>query len=300
VRATLVEVLARALTAVVVIVLGLAGGGAAERQQGRVGGALQGRIGYGSFRSVALAGRDHYAVYLPPRYTTSGLRYPVVYFLHGLPAPPDAYRSIGVVARAIEESGRAAIVVGVEGARSGDSDAEWRDWGPGRDWESATAVELVRVIDDRYRTIPKRAGRVIIGVSAGGYGATLIADHHPAVYGVIESWSGYFRPTNPAGTAVLDLGSVAANEWADFSRQIALLHKRFARWWATTTYAFYVGTDDTRFRQTNEAIDRELRAYHVPHVYFRLYQGAHSWRLWESHAEEWLGRALADAAAPRA
>ena len=154
------------------------------------------------------------------------------------------------------------------------------------------------MIDDRYRTIPTRAGRVIVGISAGGYGATLIADHHPSVYSVIESWSGYFQPTNPAGTAVLDLGSAAANEWADFARQIPLLHQRFAPWWNSTTYAFYVGTDDTRFRQTNEAIDRELRAYRVPNVYFRLYQGAHSWSLWASHAEDWLGRALADAAKP--
>jgi S-formylglutathione hydrolase FrmB len=258
--------------------------------------SLRGTIVYGSFYSAALAGTDHYAVYLPARYAASVMRYPVVYFLHGLPAAPDAYRAIGPIARAVEGSGFRAIVVGVEGARSDDSDAEWRDWGPGRDWETATAVELVRVIDDRYRTIASRAGRVIVGVSAGGYGATLIADHHPSVYGVIESWSGYFQPTNPAGTAVLDLGSAAANEWADFSRQIPLLRERFASWWDSTYYAFYVGTDDTRFRQTNEGIARELIDYHVPHVYFRVYRGAHSWRLWETHAVGWLRLALADAA----
>src|SRR5579884_2776614 len=41
-----------------------------------------------SFESEALASPFHFAVYLPPGYATSGKRYPVVYFLHGLPAGP--------------------------------------------------------------------------------------------------------------------------------------------------------------------------------------------------------------------
>ncbi|HEY3184968.1 MAG TPA: hypothetical protein VGJ77_19160 [Gaiellaceae bacterium] len=38
------------------------------------------------FHSVALAGPGHAVIVLPPDYATSGKRYPVVYFLHGLPA----------------------------------------------------------------------------------------------------------------------------------------------------------------------------------------------------------------------
>ncbi len=237
-------------------------------------------------------------MYLPPGYARSNLRYPVLYYLHGLPASATAYRAIGPIAQAVESSGHQAIVVGVQGARDGDGDDEWRDWGPGRNWETATAVELVSVIDRRYRTIARRSGRIIIGISAGGYGATLIVDHHPSVYSVIQSWSGYFEPTNPAGTAALDLGSPAAAEWADFSKQIPLLHRQFARWWGSTYYGFYVGTNDNRFLQTNKSIDRELRSYRIPHVYFRLYRGAHSWSLWRTHARAWVGRALSLAAPP--
>jgi enterochelin esterase-like enzyme len=277
----------------------LAAGGSAGSSIARTArGSLRGTIRYGSFHSTALRGTVDYSVYLPPGYAESRLRYPVVYFLHGLPAPATAYRQIGTVARAVDDSGHPAIVVGVQGARQDEADDEWHDWGPGRNWETATAVELVRVIDGRYRTIASRRGRAIVGISAGGYGATLIADHHPAVYSVIESWSGYFQPTNPAGTQVLDLGSAAANDWADYSKQIPHLQATFARWWHTTYYAFYVGTDDTRFLKTNEAIDAELRAYHVPNVYFRVYQGSHSWSLWEGHADEWVGSALALMAKP--
>jgi S-formylglutathione hydrolase FrmB len=117
-----------------------------------------------------------------------------------LPAAPQAYRSIETIARAVESSGFKAIVVGVQGARQGDEDPGWHDRGSGRRWETATAAELVSVIDHRYRTLASRRARILIGVSAGGYGATLIAAHHPATFSVVESWSGYFHPTDPTGT----------------------------------------------------------------------------------------------------
>jgi S-formylglutathione hydrolase FrmB len=260
---------------------------------------LRGTIGEGTFVSRAVGGTLHYAVYLPPGYSDSTTRFPVVYFLHGLPASPQSYRGIGVVARAVEQSGHRAIVIGAQGARDGDDDPEWLDRGPGRRWETATAVELVSVVDRRYRTLAERRGRILIGVSAGGYGATLIAAHRPATYSIVESWSGYFHPTDPVGTRSLDLGSEQANDWADFSKLIPSLARRFARWLNTTYYGFYVGTDDARFRRENEQVDRELRAAKLPHVTFRLYSGSHSWSLWTRHAVGWVGGALDVAAQPR-
>jgi enterochelin esterase-like enzyme len=261
-------------------------------------GPLRGTIAYGSFDSKALRGADHYAIYLPPGYDRSRQRYPVVYFLHGLPASATAYRSIGVIAQAVETSGRRAIVVGAQGARGGDDDPEWLDRGPGRRWETATAVELVAIVDRRYRTLASRRGRILVGISAGGYGATLIAAHHPATYSVIESWSGYFHATDPSGTRALDLGSREANDWASFHALIPSLKRRFAPYLRTTWYGFYVGTDDARFRRENEQVDRELHAAGIPHVFFRLYAGGHSWSLWRRHAAAWIGGALAAAARP--
>jgi enterochelin esterase-like enzyme len=257
------------------------------------------RIVYGSFASRALRGTDHYAVYLPRGYAGSRTRFPVVYYLHGLPASANAYRAIGAVVKALEDAGERAIVVGVQGARAGDTDPEWRDWGPGRNWETASAAELVRTIDHRYRTIAARRARLLVGISAGGYGATLIAFHFPAVYSVIESWSGYFRATNPAGTAALDLGAADANEWANFHELIPRIRTRFARYLTSTYYGFYVGTNDRRFRAENEQTYREFRAYRIPHVYFRIYNGGHSWSLWQEHAEVWLAGGLRFAAKPR-
>ena len=86
-----------------------------------------------------------------------------------------------------------------QGARGGDTDPEYLDQGPGRKWATAIAAELPRVIDARYRTIASRQGRALIGLSAGGYGAMHLALDHLATFSVVESWSGYFHPTDPTG-----------------------------------------------------------------------------------------------------
>ena len=56
-------------------------------------------------RSVALSGTAHALVVLPDGYATSRKRYPVIYFLHGLPAGPDAYRNSAWLGDMLERVG---------------------------------------------------------------------------------------------------------------------------------------------------------------------------------------------------
>jgi enterochelin esterase-like enzyme len=149
--------------------------------------------------------------------------------------------------------------------------------------------ELPRFIDRTFRTIPNRRGRAVVGLSAGGYGATLLALHHLEAFAVVESWSGYFHPTNPSGTAPLDLGSRAANARASAHTYVRALRRAFRR--RPTFLAFYVGRGDTRFRAENLRLHRELLAAGVPHL-FRLYPGAHAQTVWSAHATAWLRLAL--------
>jgi S-formylglutathione hydrolase FrmB len=243
-----------------------------------------GRVLEDGYSSRALGGTLPFAVYLPPDYATSTARYPVIYFLHGLPASPYAYRGIGFIASALDALQRPAIVVAPQGARDGDSDPEYLDWGPGRNWETAIASELPRYVDAHYRTVRSRRGRALVGLSAGGYGAVLLAIHHLGEFSVVESWSGYFRPTDPSGTRVLPHTPTQSAH--------ALVPKlRSDELRETTFFAFYVGSGDRRFRNENEQLDRELRAAGVPHV-FRIYPGAHEESVWQSHARQWLGLAL--------
>jgi enterochelin esterase-like enzyme len=272
------------LVAAFVAVLGGAGAGVAGPNA-----MLAGTIAYGSFHSQALRRTDHFAIYLPPGYASSTQRYPVVYFLHGLPAPENAYRGIVPIAQAIEAAGRQAIVVGAQGSLNDDTDPEWRNWGPGRNWETATGVELVRAIDSRYRTIASRSGRLLIGISAGGYGAKHLALLHLDEFSVVESWSGYFHPTDPTGTRPLELGSPARDLAADVHHLVSTLSSSLK---ATPTFiAFYVGRGDRRFYAENETLNQELSEAGIGHV-FRAYPGGHDQRLWQRYAGPWLELAL--------
>jgi S-formylglutathione hydrolase FrmB len=233
--------------------------------------------------SVALQGSVHARVVLPAGYETSGERYPVVYFLHGLPADALAYRGNTWVINALEQAGPAILVI-PQGARGDDDDSEYLNWGAGRGWETYIAEELPRYIDSHFRTISSRTGRAIIGLSAGGYGATILGFHHLGSYSVIESWSGYFHPTDPTGTVALPRGPSASAH--TFVQQVKVDEQH-----RSTFLAFYVGNGDTRFRAENVQFDRELRAAGVPHV-FDVYAGGHQTNLWQAHAVTWLRMAL--------
>jgi enterochelin esterase-like enzyme len=246
--------------------------------------------------SPAVDGRLHLGIYLPADYATSAKRYPVVYFLHGLPAGSTAYQSASFLADALDRTGRRAIIVAPQGARDNDSDPEYLDWGPGRNWETAITRDIVHYVDSHLRTIANRRGRAIVGLSAGGYGAVLLALHHLQSFSVVESWSGYFHPTNPAGTAALDLGSSRANAHASADSFVSTLRQSFAR--NPTFFAFYVGQADRRFHDENVQLDRELDRAGVGHV-FRVYPGGHRQSVWETHAAAWLNLALRHLASAR-
>ena len=243
-----------------------------------------------SFNSTAVRGRVRLVVVLPAGYADSGLRYPVVYFLHGLPASSNAYRNVGFLRRALGSLRRQAILVAPQGARDHDTDPEYLDWGPGRNWEQAVSRELPAYVDSHFRTIPDRRARGLVGLSAGGYGAVSLAFHHLDSFGVVESWSGYFHPTDPSGTKTLDLGSAPRNRRANLYNAVAGLRHEFRV--HPTFFGFYVGRGDALFRAENLALHRELVSAGIPHI-FKVYAGAHGQRVWTTHAHKWLGLALA-------
>jgi enterochelin esterase-like enzyme len=281
-----------AFAAVLVAVAVLVAGGAPQGASAGSRTVDGGRLVTSGFASKALGGVEHYAVFLPAGYSTSRQRYPVVYALHGLPTDATGYERMSIDAwgRAAQRAGRPAIVVSPQGARAGDTDPEWHDWGPKRDWETAVAVELVRHVDHAYRTIANRRDRALIGVSAGGYGATLIGLHHPETFSVIQSWSGYFHPTDPAGDAPLDVGSPEENAAANAHTYVPLI-SRIYRNHKPSYFGFYVGDEDWRFLAENEQLHSELLRAHVPHTY-AVYPGGHSGAFWTVHEDTWIGDAV--------
>jgi enterochelin esterase-like enzyme len=242
-----------------------------------------------SFQSQALRSRLHFAVYLPGSYAGGSGRYPVVYFLHGLPASATSYLHLEWVSAALAHTGREAILVIPQGTRVANGDPEYHDWGSGDDWETALARELPAWMDVNYRTLADRRARAIIGYSAGGYGASIIGFHHPETFSVIQSWSGYFQPTDPTGREPLSVGSATDNDKANVEDLVPALADQFARY--PTKFSFYVGASDPTFVPANTSLQLALTAAGIEHL-FRLYPGGHTRALWQAHAPAWLGLAV--------
>jgi len=132
-------------------------------------------------------------VYLPPGFTEA-VRYPVVYLLHGMRGSPEEYiaaTQLPTFADTEIAAGRLRPFIAVLPAAgpNNEYDGEWAG-----QWERALVDRIVPWIDGRLPTRPNAAGRVIAGLSAGGFGAVDIALRHPSLFGTIESWSGYFTP----------------------------------------------------------------------------------------------------------
>lgn len=238
--------------------------------------------------SPALGGTLPAIVYLPPGYRGGSRRYPVIYFLHGLPADPASYTGNTFVPAAVAMGRQQAIVVTPQGSRSRGSDREYLDQEPTEDWPQAISHDLTRCVDSRFRTIASRSGRVLAGLSAGGYGAFNIGLRSLATFGAVESWSGYFEATDPSGRHVLNLGSPAANAGARAPRGPAL-KKALARY--PTFIGFFVGRQDSTFLSDNLGYDAALRQQRIKHL-FAVYPGGHSVVLWKAEARRWLQKAL--------
>jgi len=175
-----------------------------------------GRLLEGTFPGTARPGY----VYLPPRFDPA-LRYPVVYLLHGMPGSPSEYpggTSLGTFADASIAGGTLRPFIGVMPA-AGTSPRYNGEWAG--EWETAVVDRVLPWVDESLPTIAAPTGRVIAGLSAGGYGAFDIALRHPRLFGAVESWSGYFTPLHDGPFKHAPDSTLAANDPTLLARQEA-------------------------------------------------------------------------------
>lgn len=132
-------------------------------------------------------------IYLPPGFSRAG-HYRVVYLLHGMPGSPSEFvagASLLSWADPAIASGSVPAFIAVMPAAGPrpQYNGEWA--GP---WEKALVDRVVPWVDTSLPTDASSGGRVLAGLSAGGFGAVDIALRNPGVFGTVESWSGYFTP----------------------------------------------------------------------------------------------------------
>jgi enterochelin esterase-like enzyme/outer membrane protein assembly factor BamB len=120
-------------------------------------------------------------VYLPAGYDRGHRRYPVAFVFDG-----DDAREAGLVPRSLDRllPERVASMIVVFIGRI--------DWGvqppdgPGPQVAAMADLlvkEIVPLVDGRFRTLPERSGRAVVGAFGGGVAAALAAFGHPDVFG---------------------------------------------------------------------------------------------------------------------
>lgn len=150
-------------------------------------------VSYETFFSNIVNQKISYLLYLPPEYQQQPTRrFPVIYWLHGR-RQDQASGAAALVGRldAMIEEGTAppVIVVFVNGMRT----SGYLDWENGQmPMESVIIKNLIPHIDQTWRTIPRREGRVIEGFSMGGYGASHLGFKYPELFGTVIVSAGSF------------------------------------------------------------------------------------------------------------
>jgi len=277
------------------------------------------------FHTDALGVDKAVLVYLPRGYDAQPARHwPVFYYLHGLGGDETNWVQHGKLDTTANELALDAIVVMPDGddgfyidsAAKIDYDKCMKD-GSGlfnpnkphgedcvhaRNYETYIAKDLVGWVDAHYRTIPRRDGRAIAGLSMGGFGAMAVGLRHPEEFAAAASHSGaialLFRGPRPfvAGKPV-ELVTSVADPNASGNPIIAWIGMTFgpslADWKAHDVVElvgavppgklalyFDCGTEDDFNLQDNvQYVHEALTSKHVEHAFF-IGPGKHNFEFW--------------------
>jgi S-formylglutathione hydrolase FrmB len=136
--------------------------------------------------------RDIYT-WTPPLKGIDPSTLPVVYFLHGWPGSPSSMIA-GVTASLLKDfqnGVRPFIAAFPDGNAKTHIDSEWANSSDGKAMIETWLTTNVITAVEGSRIRPKTE-RAIVGFSMGGYGAAMIALHHPNLYSQVTTLAGYF------------------------------------------------------------------------------------------------------------
>jgi S-formylglutathione hydrolase FrmB len=284
------------------------------------------RVATEHFHSDALGVDKAVVVYLPRGYDSDAARrWPVFYYLHGLGGNETNWVQNGKLDAAADALGLGAIVVMPDGddgfyvdsASKIDYDQCMKD-GTGlflpdrephdttcvrsRNYESYIAKDLVGWVDAHYRTLARRDGRAIAGLSMGGFGAMELGMRHPDEFAAAASHSGAIallykgpRPFAPGKTELITdvagwgqaVGPIGMWIQLMFGNDIAEWKAHDVVELAAKTQgkvALYIdcGTEDDFALQDNaQYVHEALTAKHIEHEFF-IGPGKHDFAFWSA------------------
>jgi S-formylglutathione hydrolase FrmB len=261
----------------------------------------QSRIDCSALNSRILKRAVHYCVYLPSGYDAGAtqrpaLRYPVLYFLHGLGDNEQGLFNSGgwILFDDLRRQHKMGdfLIVAPEGWRSfyinsADGSVRYSDF---------FLQEFMTHIEGKYRIRSGREGRAISGISMGGYGALRFAFAHPELFSAASAQSAALFTQSPqqldaaADTGLMGVlapvfGSpINVRHWNE--NNPFLLAKKNAAALQKLSIYFNCGQDDNYgFEKGAAQLHDELQKEGVKHEY-HAYPGDHSATYFLSHFDE--------------
>ncbi len=159
------------------------------------------------------------AVYTPAGYEESNKRYPVFYLLHGMGGDEEAWLALGRASQILDNliaAGKAKpmIVVMTNGNVSQEAAPGESSLGyivptmqlpktmDGSMEESFP--DVVNFIDATYRTVKRKSGRAIAGLSMGGFHSLHISKQYPDMFDYVGLFSAAIMPDKQVKSSVYD------------------------------------------------------------------------------------------------
>ncbi|QJW89830.1 esterase family protein [Spirosoma taeanense] len=155
-------------------------------------------------------------------------------------------------------------------------------------FETFISRELIEKIDNTYRTVRDKKGRVIAGLSMGGHGAMFISSRHPELYAAAGSMSGVMNINTASWKVPAEFAKSRAENFAKLLgpakegdvpypgyTMVTLADKLKAN---NLPLILDIGVDDFLI-ETNRDLHRRLVENKTPHDYIER-PGAHTWEYW--------------------
>ena len=234
------------------------------------------------FDSAALERKWSYIAYLPTGYDESDLRYHVLYLLHGNAQKAYDWVERGHIQQTADQliaAGRIppAIIVIPEAGTTWFVDRKEK-------METAVVQDLLPEIQRRFRTIERRDGRLVAGLSMGGYGAMRFALKYPETFAAAALLSpAIYGPEPPATSSARRVGVFGSpgfdvRVWESLNYP-ALWDAYLAKGMPVPMYIN--SGDDDQFYIEKDAVDfyEMLRKNKRP-AELRIVDGGHSWDVW--------------------
>ena len=234
--------------------------------------------------SKALARKWSYNVYLPDGYENSTLRYPIMYLLHGNNGTLNDWVVQGRIQATADEliaSGQIppAIIVMPDAGSTWYVDRKEK-------METAFVQDLMPDVEARFRTIAARNGRVIGGLSMGGYGSLRFALKYPEKFAAAALLSpAIYDPEPPENSGARRVGVFGAPDYdGEIWKQL-----NYPTLWDTyiakkQPVPMYInsGDDDDFMIEADATKFYSLMRKNRQPAELRIVNGAHTWPVWEA------------------